>query len=117
MKVDNLSDREIRQSLQSFVFGVNTPSRWGSLAPFTNITLDWTPPEDLADKPAVVGGVERGFTYGDCAPEVERINRVFIGLMLEGDASGRGFQYPIPTYNITKDFDWDSPNAAPFSSI
>lgn len=112
VKADNLSDTEIRQSLQSFVFGVNTPSRWGSQAPFTNITLDWTPPEDLADKPAVVGSVERDFTYGDCGPEMERINRVFIGLMLEGDASGRGFQYPIPTYNITKDFDWDSPNAA-----
>ncbi len=112
VKADTLSDAEIRQGLQSFIFGVNTPSRWGSQAPFTNITLDWTPPEDLAEKPAVVGGREMDFTYGDCAAEMERINRVFIELMLAGDASGRGFQYPIPTYNITKNFDWDAPNAA-----
>lgn len=111
VKVDSLSDREIKQSLQSFVFGVNTPSRWGSQAPFTNITLDWTVPEDLADKPAIVGGQELDFSYGDCLPEMDRINRVFIELMLEGDAAGRGFQYPIPTYNITKNFDWESPNA------
>ena len=112
VKVDGLSDAEIRQGLQSFIFGVNTPSRWGSQAPFTNITLDWTAPDDLADKPAIVGGIERDFTYGDCAAEMDRINRIFIELMLEGDASGRGFQYPIPTYNIIKTFDWDSPNAA-----
>jgi len=111
VRVDNLSDKEIKQSLQSFVFGVNTPSRWGSQAPFTNITLDWTVPEDLCDKPAIVGGKELDFSYGDCRPEMDRINRAFIELMLEGDASGRGFQYPIPTYNVTRDFDWDSPNA------
>jgi ribonucleoside-triphosphate reductase len=111
VKVDNLTDKEIKQSLQSFVFGVNTPSRWGSQAPFTNITLDWTVPSDLAPLPAIVGGVEMDFTYGDCKPEMDRINKVFIELMLDGDASGRGFQYPIPTYNITKDFDWESPNA------
>ncbi len=111
VKVDNLSDKEITQCLQSFIFGVNTPSRWGSQAPFTNITLDWTVPADLRDKRAIVGGVEMDFTYGDCKAEMDRINRAFIQLMLEGDAEGRGFQYPIPTYNITADFDWDSENA------
>jgi ribonucleoside-triphosphate reductase len=108
---DNLSDKEVKQCLQSFVFGVNTPSRWGSQAPFTNITLDWTCPADLKDKKAVVGGKEADFTYGDCKPEMDRVNRLFIELMLEGDAEGRGFQYPIPTYNITSDFDWESDNA------
>lgn len=111
VKADNLSDKEITQCLQSFIFGVNTPSRWGSQAPFTNITLDWTVPSDLKDKRAIVGGKELGFTYGDCKVEMDRINRAFIRLMLEGDAEGRGFQYPIPTYNITADFDWDSENA------
>ncbi len=111
VKIDGLTDRDIRQALQSFVFGVNTPSRWGSQAPFTNITLDWNVPRDLADRPALVGGEEQDFTYGDCQPEMDRINRLFIELMLAGDANGRGFQYPIPTYNITADFDWDSPNA------
>ncbi|GHV16089.1 anaerobic ribonucleoside triphosphate reductase [Spirochaetia bacterium] len=111
VKIDNLSDKELKQCLQSFVFGVNTPSRWGSQAPFTNITLDWTVPADLKDKKAVIGGKETDFTYGDCKPEMDRVNRLFIELMLEGDADGRGFQYPIPTYNITADFDWDSDNA------
>jgi ribonucleoside-triphosphate reductase len=111
VKADNLSDREIKQCLQSFVFGVNTPSRWGCQAPFTNITLDWICPADLRDRKAVVGGAEADFTYGDCKTEMDRVNRLFIELMLEGDAEGRGFQYPIPTYNITADFDWDSPNA------
>jgi ribonucleoside-triphosphate reductase len=112
VKADNLSDGEIKQCLQSFIFGVNTPSRWGSQAPFTNITLDWTCPADLAGKKAVVGGKEADFTYGECKTEMDRINRIFIELMLEGDAAGRGFQYPIPTYNITQDFDWESENAA-----
>jgi ribonucleoside-triphosphate reductase len=111
VKADELSDRELKQCLQSFVFGVNTPSRWGSQAPFTNITLDWTVPADLRDKKAMVGGKETDFTYGDCKEEIERVNRAFIELMLEGDAQGRGFQYPIPTYNITSDFDWESENA------
>ncbi|MFP3089378.1 ribonucleoside triphosphate reductase [Treponema sp. TIM-1] len=110
VKADHLSDKEIKQCLQSFVFGVNTPSRWGSQAPFTNITLDWTVPADLKDKKAVVGGRETDFTYGDCKDEMDRVNRLFIELMLEGDAEGRGFQYPIPTYNITADFDWESDN-------
>lgn len=111
VKLDKLSDKEVKQCLQSFVFGVNTPSRWGSQAPFTNITLDWTVPDDLKNKKAVVGGEELDFTYGDCKPEMDRVNKLFIELMLEGDADGRGFQYPIPTYNITADFDWDSANA------
>jgi ribonucleoside-triphosphate reductase len=111
VKVDNLGDKELKQCLQSFVFGVNTPSRWGSQAPFTNITLDWTVPPDLADKKAVIGGKEADFCYGDCVSEMDRVNRLFIELMLEGDADGRGFQYPIPTYNITADFDWQSDNA------
>jgi ribonucleoside-triphosphate reductase len=111
VKADGLSDREIKQCLQSFVFGVNTPSRWGSQAPFTNITLDWTVPADLRDKKAVIGGGETDFTYGDCKAEMDRVNRLFIELMLEGDANGRGFQYPIPTYNITENFDWEGENA------
>jgi ribonucleoside-triphosphate reductase len=111
VRADGLSEADIMQCIQSFIFGVNTPSRWGSQAPFTNITLDWTVPADLADKPAVVGGVKQEFTYGDCQAEMDVINRVFIKLMLKGDANGRGFQYPIPTYNITKTFDWDSENA------
>jgi ribonucleoside-triphosphate reductase len=111
VKADKLSDREIKQCLQSFIFGVNTPSRWGSQAPFTNITLDWTVPADLKDKKALIGGQEMDFTYGDCKEEMDRVNRIFIELMLEGDADGRGFQYPIPTYNITADFEWEAENA------
>jgi ribonucleoside-triphosphate reductase len=111
VKIDNLSDEQTKQSLQSFVFGVNTPSRWGSQAPFTNITLDWIVPDDLKNVKATVGGVELDFTYGDCQEEMNRINRCFIELMLHGDANGRGFQYPIPTYNITKSFDWETDNA------
>ncbi len=111
VKADNLDEKQVRQCLQSYIFGVNTPSRWGSQAPFTNITLDWVCPADLKDKPAIVGGKEQDFTYGDCQKEMDLINKLFIELMLEGDADGRGFGYPIPTYNITKDFDWDSENA------
>ena len=106
VKVDNLSYKEIKQCIQSFVFGVNTPSRWGTQAPFSNITLDWTVPEDLKDLPAIVGGKEQDFTYGDCKAEMDLINKAFIEVMIEGDADGRGFQYPIPTYSITRDFDW-----------
>lgn len=111
VKADNLSELEVRQCIQSYVYGVNTPSRWGSQAPFTNITLDWTCPEDLRDKKAIVGGKEMDFTYGECQKEMDLINKQFIKIMLEGDADGRGFGYPIPTYNITKDFDWESENA------
>lgn len=106
VKTDNLSQREVKQCVQSFVFGVNTPSRWGTQAPFSNITLDWTVPRDLKDMPAIVGGCEQNFTYGDCQKEMDMVNRAFIEIMLEGDANGRGFQYPIPTYSITRDFDW-----------
>ncbi len=106
VKVDNLSQKEVKQCIQSFVYGVNTPSRWGTQAPFTNITLDWTVPADLADLPAIVGGRETDFTYGDCKAEMDMVNKAFIEIMTEGDAVGHGFQYPIPTYSITKDFDW-----------
>jgi len=111
VRVDDLSFEEVKQHIQSFIFGVNTPSRWGSQAPFTNITLDWTVPEDLKDKPALVGGEELDVTYGDYQKEMDVVNRAFLEVMMEGDADGRGFPYPIPTYNITRDFDWDSPNA------
>ena len=106
VKVDNLTQKEIKQCVQSFVFGLNTPSRWGTQAPFCNITLDWTVPDDLANLPAIVGGKEMDFTYGDCQKEMDMVNKAFIEIMIEGDAHGRGFQYPIPTYSITKDFNW-----------
>ncbi len=111
IKSDGLGFKEVKQSIQSFIFGVNTPSRWGSQAPFTNITLDWICPKDLSEKPAIVGGEDQEFTYGDCQPEMDMINKAIIELMIKGDANGRGFQYPIPTYNITSDFNWDSENA------
>ena len=106
VKVDNLSQKEVKQCIQSFIYGVNTPSRWGTQAPFSNITLDWTVPADLKDMPAIVGGKEMDFTYGDCKKEMDMVNKAFIDIMIEGDANGRGFQYPIPTYSITRDFDW-----------
>ena len=106
VKADNLGYKEVKQCIQSFVYGVNTPSRWGTQAPFTNITLDWTVPNDLAELNAIVGGKETDFKYKDCKAEMDMINRAFIEVMIEGDANGRGFQYPIPTYSITRDFDW-----------
>ena len=106
VKADNLTYKQVKQCIQSFIYGVNTPSRWGTQAPFTNITLDWTVPSDLAEMNALVGGVEQKFKYKDCVKEMEMVNKAFIEVMLEGDANGRGFQYPIPTYSITKDFDW-----------
>ncbi len=106
VRVDHLSQEEVKQCIQSFVYGVNTPSRWGTQAPFTNITLDWTVPADLAGQPAIVGGEFMDFTYGDCKKEMDMVNRAFLEIMIEGDANGRGFQYPIPTYSITRDFDW-----------
>ena len=111
IRADKLNEKQVRQCIQSYIYGVNTPSRWGSQAPFTNITLDWVCPEDLKNKKAIVGGKEQDYTYGDCQKEMDLINKVFIELMIEGDAEGRGFAYPIPTYNITKDFDWTSENA------
>ena len=106
VKVDNLSYKEVKQCIQSFIYGVNTPSRWGTQAPFTNITLDWTVPNDLAELNAIVGGKEMDFKYKDCVEEMKMVNKAFIEIMIEGDANGRGFQYPIPTYSITRDFDW-----------
>ena len=106
VRVDKLTQREVKQCVQSFVYGVNTPSRWGTQAPFSNITLDWTVPKDMANLPAIVGGQEQPFTYGECQKEMDMVNKAFIELMIEGDANGRGFQYPIPTYSITRDFDW-----------
>ena len=106
VKVDNLRYYEVKKCIESFIFGVNTPSRWGTQAPFSNVTLDWTVPEDLKNLPAIVGGKEMDFTYGDCKKEMDMVNKAFIEIMIEGDANGRGFQYPIPTYSITKNFDW-----------
>ena len=106
VRTDNLSYTEVKHCIESFIFGVNTPSRWGTQAPFTNITLDWTVPPDLAAQPCIVGGKQTDFTYGDCKKEMDMINKAFIEVMIEGDAEGRGFQYPIPTYSITRDFDW-----------
>ena len=106
VKVDNLSYKEVKQCIQSFIYGVNTPSRWGTQSPFTNITLDWTVPNDLAELNAIVGGKEMDFKYKDCKKEMDMVNKAFIEIMVEGDANGRGFQYPIPTYSITRDFDW-----------
>ncbi len=106
VRVDNLDYPQVKKALEAFVFGVNTPSRWGTQAPFSNITLDWTVPADLAELPAIVGGKEMDFKYGDCQKEMDMINKAFISIMIEGDANGRGFQYPIPTYSITREFDW-----------
>lgn len=106
VKVDNLSYGEVKKCIEAFIYGVNTPSRWGTQAPFSNITLDWTVPNDLAELPAIVGGKEMDFCYKDCKKEMDMVNKAFIEIMIEGDANGRGFQYPIPTYSITKDFDW-----------
>lgn len=106
VKADNLSYKEVKQCIQSFVYGVNTPSRWGTQAPFTNITLDWTVPNDMAELNAIVGGKEMPFKYKDCVEEMRMVNKAFIEIMIEGDANGRGFQYPIPTYSITRNFDW-----------
>ncbi|MBE5758059.1 MAG: ribonucleoside triphosphate reductase [Clostridiales bacterium] len=106
VKADNLTYKEVKQCIQSFVYGVNTPSRWGTQAPFSNITLDWVVPNDLAELNAIVGGKEQNFKYKDCKKEMDMINKAFIEIMIEGDANGRGFQYPIPTYSITSNFDW-----------
>ena len=106
VKADNLSYKEVKQCIQSFVYGVNTPSRWGTQAPFTNVTLDWTVPADMAEQNCIIGGKEVDFKYKDCVEEMAMVNKAFIEIMIEGDANGRGFQYPIPTYSITRDFDW-----------
>ena len=106
VKVDNLSYREVKKCIETFIFGVNTPSRWGTQAPFSNITLDWTVPADLAELPAIVCGKNMDFCYKDCQKEMDMVNKAFLETMIEGDANGRGFQYPIPTYSITSNFDW-----------
>ena len=106
VKAENLTYKQVKQCVQSFIYGVNTPSRWGTQAPFTNITLDWVVPADLKHLNAIVGGKDMDFTYGDCQKEMDMVNKAFLEIMIEGDANGRGFQYPIPTYSITKDFDW-----------
>ena len=106
VKADNLSYAEVKKCIEAFIYGVNTPSRWGTQAPFSNITLDWTVPDDLAELPAIVGGKEMDFKYKDCKKEMDMVNKAFIETMIEGDSNGRGFQYPIPTYSITRDFDW-----------
>ena len=106
VKNENLTQKQVKQCIQSFIYGVNTPSRWGTQAPFTNITLDWTVPNDLAELKCIIGGKEVDFKYKDCQKEMDMVNKAFIEIMIEGDANGRGFQYPIPTYSITKDFDW-----------
>ena len=106
VRADKLTQKEVKQCIQSFIFGVNTPSRWGTQSPFTNITLDWTVPRDMMDENVWVGGKQLDFTYGECQKEMDMVNKAFLDIMLEGDANGRGFQYPIPTYSITKDFDW-----------
>lgn len=106
VKVDGLSYKEVKKCIEAFIYGVNTPSRWGTQAPFSNITLDWTVPNDLAELPAIVGGKEMDFCYKDCKREMDMVNKAFIETMIEGDSNGRGFQYPIPTYSITRDFDW-----------
>ena len=106
VKVDNLNYDQVKKCIESFIYGVNTPSRWGTQAPFSNITLDWTVPNDLAELNCIVGGKEVDFKYKDCKAEMDMINKAFLEIMIEGDANGRGFQYPIPTYSITADFDW-----------
>jgi len=106
VKADNLTYKQVKQCIQSFIYGVNTPSRWGTQAPFTNVTLDWVVPPDLAELNCIVGGKEMDFRYKDCQKEMDMVNKAFIEIMIEGDANGRGFQYPIPTYSITKNFDW-----------
>ncbi len=106
VKVDNLTYREVKKAIESFIYGVNTPSRWGTQAPFSNVTLDWVVPKDMEELPAIVGGKEMDFKYKDCQKEMDMVNKAFIEIMIEGDANGRGFQYPIPTYSITRDFDW-----------
>lgn len=106
VKTDSLSYPEVKKCIESFIYGVNTPSRWGTQAPFSNITLDWTVPDDMAELNAIVGGREMDFRYKDCKAEMDMINKAFIETMVEGDANGRGFQYPIPTYSITNEFDW-----------
>ncbi|MEK7183050.1 MAG: ribonucleoside triphosphate reductase [Patescibacteria group bacterium] len=111
VKNDGLDYAEVRQGIQQFIFNLNVPSRWGMQTPFTNITLDWNCPADMQDQKPIIGGQEQTFTYAECQPEMDIINKAFIDVMAAGDSKGRIFTFPIPTYNITKDFDWDHKNA------
>ena len=111
VRKDNLSFAQVRQSVQEFIYNLNVPSRWGTQTPFTNLTFDWVCPEDLREQVPVIGGEEMPFSYGDLQAEMELINRAYIEVMMAGDAKGRVFTFPIPTYNITHDFPWDSENA------
>lgn len=111
IRKDNLPYEEVKQSIQELIYNLNVPSRWGTQTPFTNLTFDWTCPEDLRDQHPLIGGEPQSFTYGELQAEMDMINRAYIEVMLQGDAKGRVFTFPIPTYNITPDFDWDSPNA------
>ena len=111
VKSDNLSYKQTKQCMQELVYSLNIPSRWGSQYPFSNLTFDWTVPEDMVNDKAIVGGKEMDFTYGDCQKEVDMVNKAFLEVMQEGDANGRVFTFPIPTYNLTKEFNWDSDNA------
>ncbi|MBW2989755.1 ribonucleoside triphosphate reductase [Candidatus Woesearchaeota archaeon] len=111
IRADNLSFKEAKQCIQQLVFSLNIPSRWGSQYPFSNLTFDWVVPEDLKGEKAVIGGKKQDFTYGSCQKEMDIINKAFLEVMLEGDSKGRIFTFPIPTYNLTKDFDWDSENS------
>jgi ribonucleoside-triphosphate reductase len=110
VKKDNLSYKEVKQEMQKLIFSLNIPSRWGSQYPFSNLTFDWVVPSDMKDEAAIVGGVEQDFTYGDCQRELDMVNKAFLEVMLEGDANGSIFSFPIPTYNLTKDFNWDTEN-------
>lgn len=111
IKKDNVPYEDVLQSIQELIYNLNVPSRWGTQTPFTNLTFDWTCPDDLKDQHPVIAGEEMPFTYGDCKREMDMINRAYIEVMTKGDAKGRVFTFPIPTYNITPDFDWDSENA------
>ncbi|TRZ51347.1 ribonucleoside triphosphate reductase, partial [bacterium] len=111
VRKDNLEYKQVKQAIQQFVFNLNVPSRWGTQTPFSNITLDWVCPEDMKKKQPIIGGEIQNFTYGDCQKEMDMINKAFIEVMTHGDRNGRVFTFPIPTYNITKDFDWDNENA------
>lgn len=108
VRVDKLTEEQVKQGLQEFIFGMNQNSRWGLQSPFSNLSFDIKVPNDLKDKKAIVGGKEQSFTYGDCQKEMDMINKAFVEIMEDGDADGRPFTFPIPTYNLTKLFDWDS---------
>jgi len=113
IRKDGLGYEEVRQCLQEFIYNLNVPSRWGTQTPFTNLTFDWTCPADLRDQRPIIGGAELSFRYGDLQAEMDLFNRAFIEVMTTGDTKGRLFTFPIPTYNITTDFDWDHPNTEP----